>query len=88
MLMKCCVDNEGKGRLQGVDCAVAPRYQVFAAPSKGSSKRDTGFPFSLIPTSERQISPAKMTGRSVEVQRKRGTGRMYGFKRRGLAERK
>lgn len=36
---------------------------------RGSSKRDTGFPFSLIPTSERQISPAKKTGRSVEVQR-------------------
>jgi hypothetical protein len=23
-------DNEGEGRRQGVDCAVAPRYQVFS----------------------------------------------------------
>ena len=73
---------------QGVDCAVAPRYQVFTAPSKGSSKRDTGFPFSLIPTSERQISPAKMTGRSVEVQRKRGIGRIYKIQEKGACREK
>ena len=51
--------------------------KFFAVPSKASSKRSTGLLLSLTTPSERQISPAKMTGRLIDVQKKREIGRVY-----------
>ena len=50
--------------------------KFFAVPSKVSSKRSTGLLLSLTTPSERQISPATMTSRLIEVQKKRETGRV------------
>lgn len=48
--------------------------KFFAVLSKGSSKRSTVLSLSLTTPSERKISPATMTGKLIEVQRKRETG--------------